>query len=206
MRQRVWHLNNRLRLAGLALCALMVLSWVGCDTQTVNSVGGTGSPTAPSDPTTPPTVSADLPELINQYRRANGLAPIPIASALSLVARTHVIDLYEHRPDQGPCNAHSWSKQGTWTACCYTGDHAQASCMWNKPRELTAYVGDGYEIVAWSSADITPEQALAGWRSSPPHNSVILNLNTWQDVTWRAMGSAYHRNYASVWFGKEPER
>ena len=38
---------------------------------------------------------------------------------------------------------------------CYTADHANASGMWDKPREITgnAYGGNGFEIAYWSLGD-----------------------------------------------------
>ena len=39
-------------------------------------------------------------------------------------------------------------------------------CMWNKPRELTSYIGDGYEIAYWSSEGATAAAALNGWKKA----------------------------------------
>jgi hypothetical protein len=100
---------------------------------------------------------------------------------------------------------HSWSDAGTWSPCCYTDDHAESQCMWDKPRELTDYPGDGFEISygAWGMpAD--PAGALAGWQSSPPHREVILNAGMWSDA-WQAVGIGIRGGYASVWFGVEAE-
>ena len=99
------------------------------------------------------------------------------------------------------CNLHSWSNQGMWTACCYTADHAQAQCMWDKPRELTTYPGNGYENAAFGYA--TTAGAMAGWKASPGHNDVMLNLGTWTNTTWLAVGAAFQPNgYAVLWFGE----
>ena len=152
-------------------------------------------------------LSADeqrLYRLITDYRKSKGLPPIPLSPSLSFVAKTHVRDLQVH-PPAGACNFHSWSENGPWTPCCYTGDHARASCMWDKPRELTGYSGNGYEIASWSSGQNTPEGALSGWRSSPLHNAVIVNSGAWSRITWKAVGVGLHGSYAVVWFGEEAD-
>ena len=79
--------------------------------------------------------------------------------------------------------------------------------MWNKPRELSAgaYTASGYEIVAWYSNPITPEQALDTWVHSPHHHAMIRNLDNWSDNPWRAMGAAQSEHYAVVWFGEEAD-
>ena len=50
--------------------------------------------------------------------------------------RGGLADLERH-PPSGQCNTHSWSANARWSACCYTRDHAQARCMWDKPREIS---------------------------------------------------------------------
>jgi hypothetical protein len=142
---------------------------------------------------------------INAYRVQKGLQEIPMSKSLTKVAETHVKDLVENQPVKGKCNMHSWSDKGNWTVCCYTDDHAAAACMWSKPRELTTYKGNGYEIAAWYSIDITPEMALKLWKGSTGHNNVILNKDIWKDLEWKAMGAAIYKGYAVVWFGEETD-
>lgn len=146
-------------------------------------------------------------DVINQYRQKNGLPAIPISSQLTLVAETHVWDLETNRPNKGKCNLHSWSDQGNWTPCCYTDDHAQASCIWNKPREIARYSGIGYEIAAeYRASDgttMTPYRALEIWKTSKPHLDVILNRGIWSKNAWRAMGAAFSEHFAVFWFGDE---
>lgn len=139
-------------------------------------------------------------DAVNNYRKSKGLKDIPYSPALTKVAQTHVKDLADNHPDQGECNMHSWSENGTWTACCYTPDHHRAQCMWDKPRELTKYRGNGYEVAASGVIDI--EGAMGLWKDSPSHNDVILNLDIW-DVPWLAMGAAIYNGYAVVWFGNQ---
>jgi hypothetical protein len=77
--------------------------------------------------------------------------------------------------------------------------------MWNKPRELTSYPGNGYEIASWSSGPNDPGTALSGWRSSPLHNAVILNSGMWARLKWKAIGVGIYGSYAVVWFGEESD-
>lgn len=147
-----------------------------------------------------------LYELINKYRAEKKLPAIPLSPSLAVVAQTHVRDL-SNKPPSGKCNMHSWSKSERWSGCCYTSDHAQAQCMWNKPRELTKYPGNGYENAYWGSDSsiVNAESALSGWKSSRAHNNVILNKKRWRKVKWKAMGVGIYENYAVVWFGEESD-
>jgi uncharacterized protein YkwD len=142
-----------------------------------------------------------LYNLINQYRKSKKLPSIPLSASLTLVAKAHVQDLMDNKPNEGNCNAHSWSKNGKWTSCCYTPDHKESKCMWNKPRELSSYQGDGFEIAYWSSGSIIPENALKSWQGSKGHNSVLINDNPWKSFKWQAVGIAIYKNYTCVWFG-----
>ncbi|MBF0313120.1 MAG: hypothetical protein HQK52_06865 [Oligoflexia bacterium] len=150
----------------------------------------------------------NLASLINQYRQQNGLSPVPLSASLSRVAQIHAWDTITHRPDSGTngsgvsCNLHSWSNKGNWTPVCFTG--SEGSFMWDKPRELSFYPGNGFEISAGGSPDfnITPEMALQGWKNSAPHNEVILNRGPWV-TSWGAMGIGIYKGHAHVWFGVE---
>ena len=139
---------------------------------------------------------------IMEYRRIMGLSSIPLSGSLTFVAQTHVKDLQTSKLENKSCNLHSWSSNGTWTSCCYTDDHAKASCMWNKPSELTSYKGNGYEIAhGVYGASVTAESALNGWKGSPGHNAVIINEGIWADNNWNAIGIGISNGYAVVWFG-----
>jgi hypothetical protein len=136
----------------------------------------------------------------------NGLPAIPLCPSLALVARTHCYDLVEEAPHSpAECNLHSWSDAGDWSGCCYTPDHAQSQCMWDKPRELSDYTGNGYEISYGSGGSATPAGALAGWQGSPGHNNVILNQDIWADHPWACIGAGIYMGYAHVWFGEETD-
>jgi uncharacterized protein YkwD len=152
--------------------------------------------------------SLTLCELVNQYRVEEGLEPIPISVALMTVAETHVKDLNDN-PDtlSSTCNMHSWSdtNPSLYSGCCYTSNHAQAQCMWDKPKQITAswganrYQQSGFEISASTS---NPASALQLWKGSSGHNAVILNEGQWASYgPWPAMGCGAQGGYAHVWFG-----
>jgi uncharacterized protein YkwD len=161
------------------------------------------------------TATADelkLYDLIMEYRKEKNLSAIPLSVSLTYVAQQHVNDLLINKPDlKSGCNAHSWSDKGKWTACCYTSDHKQASCMWSKPKELTTYADNGFEIACGSSDPIyekfvmTPEYALTSWKKSPGHNSLIVNLGKWANYDWKAIGIGMNKGFAVVWFGKSSD-
>lgn len=143
---------------------------------------------------------------INAYRKSKKLKEIPYSASLSKVAQLHAKDLVVNRPhERDGCNLHSWSSKGKWSSCCYTQDHKKSSCMWDKPRELTSYKGNGYEISSYYSGAITAEQALSSWKGSPAHHDVILSRSIWKNAPWNAMGVGIYKGYAMVWFGNEAD-
>ena len=151
------------------------------------------------------TLSASERELygrLMEHRKAHGLPPIPISKSLSFVAKLHVFDLERNGPVNST-NYHSWSPQGPWRAVHYTPDHRHARLMWGKPRELTRYRGNGYEIVHMNSEAATHQGAFAAWKASVPHNEVILNQRAWKRLDWEAIGLGIYGRYAAVWFGTE---
>ncbi len=159
---------------------------------------------------------AKLHRLINEYRNSRGLSPIPLSLNLTKVAKAHTADLYYNNPHNDDlCNMHSWSAKGDWEPCCYTYDHANAECMWNKPREISNYKGDGYEIVFYMSpvnGISMAKESLDSWKLSPAHNNVIINAGIFRNAEWKAVGIGIYKEYVTVWFGEktddegEPER
>jgi len=148
-----------------------------------------------------------LYRLITEYRRKRGLPGIPLSESLSVVARAHVRDLDRHYSPGGRCNLHSWSSEGNWSACCYTDDHRRAACMWDKPRELTSYKGDGYEIAFFSNYNYPTSEglvadALESWKKSPGHHDLIINHGKWATANWKAIGVGVYNGYVVVWFGE----
>jgi dienelactone hydrolase len=76
--------------------------------------------------------------------------------------------------------------------------------MWSKPRELTKYPGNGYEISYWDgSENATAAGALASWKQSSGHNAVIINQGIWGSHPWQAIGIGIYKGYSVVWFGEE---
>jgi hypothetical protein len=185
-----------LRLAGIGVALLGVTPlWLG----------GCAVPEGVTDQT-------ELAYLINEYRKQNHLPEIPISWRLGLVATLHAADLNTYQPHVacgGQANLHSWSSHtrwdGQWKACCYPGDHSNAPCMWEKPKEIAGYSGAGYEIAYFGSGNGTPQSALASWKQSVLHNDVILNKAVWQPHPWKALGAACAGNYACAWFGEVQE-
>jgi hypothetical protein len=141
-------------------------------------------------------------DLINNYRLEKNLTEIPVSASLTTVSKTHSIDLAENYVLNDECNLHSWSNKGSWTSFCYTPDHANAQLMWDKPRELTSYPGNGYEIAAFRSDTMTANAAIELWKNSEAHLDLILNCGIWKDVKWKAIGGAFKGGYAVVWFGE----
>ena len=146
---------------------------------------------------------AKLYKLIMDYRKGLGLYSIPISSKLTKVAQVHAKDLEEnHDPENGKCNLHSWSKKGNWSSCCYTPDHKESECMWNKPKEIAGYQSHGYEISYYSEAGANADQGITGWKKSKSHNEVMTNKGIWKDVKWNAIGIGIYKGYGVVWFGE----
>lgn len=165
--------------------------------------------TTPS--TTPPTDSGsggggcsddamELVSLVNAYRAENGKAAIPASTSMCITADAHVKDSMAMGADNGECNLHSWQD------CCYTSNHANPECMWEKPSMYTCYTGNGFENSAWtSSGSLSPTEALDMWKTSKGHNDVILNLDNWADSEFKAMGAGFGGGFAHLWFGMEPD-
>lgn len=141
---------------------------------------------------------------VRSYRASKNLPEVPLSGGLTEVAQAHVRDLADEAPHEDRrCNLHSWSDEGSWSSCCYTDDHANASCMWDKPAELTDYSSSGYEIAYQGPSDAN--QIMAQWKASPGHNSVMVNRGQWANFTWRAMGVGVVEGFAVIWFGSEED-
>ncbi len=147
----------------------------------------------------------ELYRLINTHRGTKGLPPIPLSRSLTYVAQLHCWDSYYNKPSGGPCNMHSWSDKGPWKPVCYTGDHRNMHLMHSKPKELTTYVGSGYEISygSWGLNAVAAD-ALESWQNSAPHYAVIVNSGIWEEA-WNAMGIGMYGGFAHVWFGYDKD-
>ena len=146
-----------------------------------------------------------LCELINTHREEQGLKKITLSSSLSFVARTHVIDLYTNHPDTSICNLNSWSDKGDWTSCCHNKYVPKEDCVRNKPRELSNYSGDGYELTYAEIFNTHPDTVFRFWKKIDEANNFLLNNDSWEDKTWKAMGVGIYKNYAVVWMGERSD-
>jgi hypothetical protein len=140
--------------------------------------------------------------MINASRQRYDLPPIPLSKSLCFVASTHVKDLFFHHPDQGSCNSHSWSDQGSWRPFCYPRDENKKNSVWDKPKELTEYKGKGYEIVYWENSPAVIDSIFVFWKSMDYFNSFLMNTGKWQGKRWNAIGIGIYENYACAWFGE----
>lgn len=190
--------------------------------------GNTGNNTVTTPNTTTPAVStqetqviealkamgltekeAKLYYMINAYRESLGLPKLSFSKSLTEVARAHVRDSNTYTPEnqvdsrgvQG--NLHSWSGNGSWTRLVYTNDHHYGNGMWSKPREITNYTGNGYEISSKYSGMISPETAFGLWKNSSAHNEVMVTGGMWSDL--KTMGVSIDGHYAHVWFGSDAD-
>ena len=189
--------------------------------------GNTGNNTVTTPNTTTPAVSnqetqviealkamglsekeAKLYYMINAYRESLGLPKLSFSKSLTEVARAHVRDSNAYTPENQVDsrgmrgNLHSWSGNGSWTPVVYTSDHEYQDKMWSKPREITNYTGNGYEISA-SGRRISPETAIGLWKDSPGHNQVMATTGMWSDL--KTMGVSIDGHYAHVWFGSDAD-
>jgi len=78
----------------------------------------------------------ELEDLVNKERRGSGLRPLHCDPHMRWTANRHLDDAIEGAkknlawPEERGCNAHSWLVK---FPCCYTGDHENPDCMWDKP-------------------------------------------------------------------------
>ena len=82
--------------------------------------------------------------------------------------------------------------------------------MWDKPRELSQYNGDGYEIAFYSTyhypdVESYVNDALKGWISSRGHHEILMNRGKWTTADWQAMGIGANDEFIVVWFGELPD-
>jgi hypothetical protein len=155
---------------------------------------------------------AELAQLINKWRKDNGLPAIRVTGSLYRVAKWHVIDLGLFAPHKDktdsrdmPCDLHSWSDKGEgrggWKPVCYTADHYYAKQMWYKPKEIADYTGVSYENIYWTSAPLSPAMVLTCWENRVGEKELLLEQSYFKNSRWKAMGVGIYGNYASVWIG-----
>jgi hypothetical protein len=146
-----------------------------------------------------------LYNLVSDYRRENKLAPIALSKNLSIVAVKHIEDLLKLKPQESGCSLHSWSESEHWKGCCYGKNPMDAQCMSSKPRELTSYTGNGYELIYWQDEKATPFDAYELWKQVPASRDILLNKGKWHSKTWKAIGVGVRNGYAIIWLGDKAD-
>ena len=142
------------------------------------------------------TVSAEernLFDIINRYRTENGRSALQLSTSLSMVANRRMLDLNQNMKTI----THSWSN------CPYDiKDEKTWPCQIDSPRRLNSgYSGDGYETLYRTTASVEINAALAAWKKSALHSSIILNQGMFDSMPWEEFGVAISGSYASLWFG-----
>lgn len=198
-----------------ALVALLCLGSIACELEETPSGEIGDGPPLPTEgqPSCEDIELSDdeaaLYDALMQARTNEGLSRIPLSASLTLVAQVHADDAHAH-PDlfSESCNLHSWNTSSDWSGCCYTGDHAQAQCMWDKPKEIANFPGAGYEIAFRGHG--TPEQMVDAWLNSEGHRNVLLNNGSWASFPFESIGVGISNaengsRFAFVWFAVEPD-
>jgi cell division septation protein DedD len=147
-----------------------------------------------------------LYNMINDMRRQSKLSAIPISADLCVVAHVHIDDLLASRPQDHGCSLHSWSGSGKWTACCNSKDPAGIQCMKSKPKEITGYPGNGYELIYWGEDNATPADAADLWKQVDASSDMILSRAKWKGYDWKAIGVSIKDGFAILWLGDKPDK
>lgn len=139
-----------------------------------------------------------LIRLVNEYRAANGLRPVPVSGPMAKLANRHLLDIA----------ANIGSLTHGWSDCPYDMKSASTwGCVFDAPRRLNiGYIGIGFEnIYRNHNGPATPTAALEAWKKSPMHNALILNKDVWNGVVFDAFGVAIRDGYAALWFGSQSD-
>ncbi|KAM3548486.1 hypothetical protein ARSEF4850_009383 [Beauveria asiatica] len=154
-----------------------------------------------------------LYDLLIQYRKDQNLPKpeIPRSHSLNIVAKTHATNPFFETPGS-TCNPHSWpaKKEAKWESCCFDLNNPAAHpCMWDKPRELTSYQGNGFEVYYGGDPEVytsedTAEECLKALQKSQPHNDVLVNKGPWT-TEWKAVGVGMAKGQCAIWFGHEED-
>ncbi len=145
-------------------------------------------------------------DAINTLLKDYDKKPLKLSASLSYVARLHVDDLLNNRPDTSICNLSSWSDKGPWTPCCYNKYVRDPDCMWKKPKELTTYPYRGYELAGYFQGEFTPDSVMELWSSQKEVLDMLLTRGNYSKKTWVVMGIGMNSRYVSVWFGQRPDK
>jgi hypothetical protein len=143
--------------------------------------------------------------MINDMRRQAGLSLISLSTDLCTVAHVHINDLLISKPQENGCGVHSWSASGKWTPCCNAKDPGGIQCMKLKPREITGYPGNGYELIYWGEDKATPADAAELWKQVEASSDMILSRGKWKKYLWKAIGIGIKDGYAVLWLGDKAD-
>jgi len=144
--------------------------------------------------------------MINDMRVQGKMQPIPLSQNLCKVAHCHIDDLIVSKPQDNGCSLHSWSSSGNWTPCCNSKDPAGVQCMKSKPREITGYQGNGFELIYWGEDKATPSDAAALWQQVEASADMILCRGKWKVYQWKALGVGIKDGYAILWLGDKADK
>jgi hypothetical protein len=165
----------------------LILAQGGCTgAQVLNAKNCGGDTNSPEE--------QSLFQLVNKYRAANNRPELRLSSSLSMLANRRLLDLKLNVKTL----THSWSN------CPYDiKDEKTWPCVIDAPRRLnTGYKGQGYETLYRTvTGRASPSLALEAWEKSNLHNSIILNLGMFKDMTWDEVGIAVDGQFAALWFG-----
>ena len=131
-----------------------------------------------------------LIQLINQYRRNQGLGNITISDELSKVANRHLLDLSN--------NLENYDRDGKdwrfgWSNCPYDGNNPNTfTCLWDAPSRFNVNnAGKGVEIICGGHNTISAEEAWQCWQQNPALKAIILNQGQWNNHQWQADRNRY---------------
>jgi len=142
---------------------------------------------------------------INQLLQEYSMKPLKLSASLSYVAKIHVDDLLNNKPDTSVCNLSSWSDKGNWTACCYNPYVLNQDCMWDKPKELTNYPFRGYEVAGYFEETFTADSVIDLWSREKEVINMLTAEGAYSKKNWVCMGIGMNKNYVSVWFGQRAD-
>jgi hypothetical protein len=142
------------------------------------------------------TEELELFKAVNEYRHSNGLAPLRLSPPLSRLGNRRMLDLDQNMKSI----THSWSN------CRYDiNDESTWPCLIASPTRLNVgYTGNGYETLYRTTGKAEPTTALAAWKKSSLHSSIILNKDKFANMPWEEIGVAIDGQYACLWFGYRP--
>ncbi len=144
-----------------------------------------------------------LTDALMTARTAQQLAPLPLSSSLSYVAHLHAKDLAENYDPESDCLLSSWSDQGEWKPCCNLPKYPEGDCMWAKPRELSNYKANAYELIFQLPDSVAREEEIAAFLLASTELQAMLLEEGWGG--WKAFGVGKSGKFISLWFGHAPD-